>query len=145
DYEDLVYMSAKAKWDAVVTEIKDCVARNQPVLVGTVAIETSEHLSRLLEKAKVPHKVLNAKQHEREAIIIAQAGRPAAITIATNMAGRGVDILLGGNPAGLADDALRSQGVDRTTATPEQIEEATREAEEICARDKQKVVALGGL
>src|SRR5258708_12920334 len=87
DYEDLIYMNQKAKWDAVVNEIKTRSDAGQPILVGTVAIGTSERLSKMLEKAKVPHKVLNAKQHEREAIIIAQAGRPGPVTIATNMAG----------------------------------------------------------
>jgi preprotein translocase subunit SecA len=117
----------------------------RPVLVGTISIEKSEELAEKLERAGVEFKVLNAKQHEREAAIIAQAGRPSAVTIATNMAGRGVDILLGGNPAGLADDFLHEQGVDRTTATPEQIEAAVARANEICARDKQSVVGLGGL
>src|SRR3954469_3972479 len=112
DLEDLVYMNEKAKWDAVVQEIKTRSEAKQPILVGTVAIETSERLSKLLEKAKVPHKVLNAKQHEREAIIIAQAGRPGAVTIATNMAGRGVDILLGGNPDGLARENLRDKNIE---------------------------------
>src|SRR5208282_2594977 len=81
----------------IVEDIQDCVTREQPVLVGTTSIETSEFLAGLLQKDKIPHEVLNAKQHEREAHIVAQAGRPAAVTIATNMAGRGTDIVLGGN------------------------------------------------
>ncbi|MES0873853.1 preprotein translocase subunit SecA [Sinimarinibacterium thermocellulolyticum] len=97
DHGDLVYMTAKEKFDAVIKEIKDAHARQQPVLVGTASIETSELLSGLLKKEGVRHEVLNAKQHEREAEIIAQAGRPGAVTIATNMAGRGTDIVLGGN------------------------------------------------
>ncbi len=145
DFEDLVYMNEKAKWDAVVNEIKTRSEAGQPILVGTVAIETSERLSKLLDKAKVAHKVLNAKQHEREAIIIAQAGRPGAVTIATNMAGRGVDILLGGNPEGLAREKLRDQGIEITEATPEQWQAALAEAKAEVARDREIVVKAGGL
>jgi preprotein translocase subunit SecA len=145
DMSDFVFKSEDAKLNAVVEEIRELNQTGRPVLVGTVSIEKSELLAERLAKAKVHHDVLNAKQHEREAAIIAQAGRPSAVTIATNMAGRGVDILLGGNPAGLADDILKGQGVDRTTATEDQIEAATREANEICARDKELVVGLGGL
>jgi len=97
DELDLVYKTAREKYAAVVEDIRDCVARGQPALVGTTSIENSELLSELLQKAGIPHQVLNAKQHEREALIVAQAGRPGAITIATNMAGRGTDIVLGGN------------------------------------------------
>jgi len=97
DLGDLIYLTAKEKYDAIVEDIKDCYQRQQPVLVGTTSIEVSEYLSGLLNKDKIPHEVLNAKQHEREAEIVAQAGRPGAITIATNMAGRGTDIVLGGN------------------------------------------------
>jgi preprotein translocase subunit SecA len=97
DHGDLVYMTAKEKFDAVIKEIKDAHERHQPVLVGTASIETSELLSGLLKQAGIRHEVLNAKQHEREAEIVAQAGRPDAVTIATNMAGRGTDIVLGGN------------------------------------------------
>ncbi|MHB8624919.1 MAG: preprotein translocase subunit SecA [Aggregatilineales bacterium] len=145
DYEDLVYMTAKAKWDAVVAEIKERTSHGQPVLVGTVAIETSEHLSKLLEHVGVPHNVLNAKQHEREAITIAQAGRPSTVTIATNMAGRGVDILLGGNSDGLAREKLRHRDIELTEATPEQWEAALAEAKSEVARDREIVVAAGGL
>ncbi len=145
DHDDLVYMSQRAKWDAVVSEIKARSEANQPILVGTVAIETSERLSNLLNKAGVPHKVLNAKQHEREAIIIAQAGRSGAVTIATNMAGRGVDILLGGNPDGLAREMLRGQGIEITEATPEQWKVALDEAKAEVARDREIVLAAGGL
>ena len=96
DKQDLIYRSAEEKFEAVIEDIKDCVQRGQPALVGTASIETSELLSNLLTQAQIPHNVLNAKQHEREAHIIAQAGRPGTITIATNMAGRGTDIVLGG-------------------------------------------------
>ncbi|WP_122859855.1 preprotein translocase subunit SecA, partial [Pseudomonas viridiflava] len=97
DFNDLVYLTAEEKYAAIVTDIKACLAENRPVLVGTATIETSEHMSRLLNAEGIEHKVLNAKFHEKEAEIIAQAGRPGALTIATNMAGRGTDILLGGN------------------------------------------------
>jgi preprotein translocase subunit SecA len=97
DMADLVYLSKSEKFDAILDDIKDCCKRNQPALVGTASIETSEYLSRLLDKEKIPHQVLNAKQHEREAHVITQAGRPGTVTIATNMAGRGTDIVLGGN------------------------------------------------
>jgi preprotein translocase subunit SecA len=145
DRSDLIFKTEDAKFRAVVEEIRELTSNGRPVLVGTVSIEKSERLAQLLVRAGIKHDVLNAKQHEREAAIIAQAGRPGAVTIATNMAGRGVDILLGGNAAGLADEALHKQHVDRTTATPEQIEKATQDAEALCAVDKQRVVELGGL
>ncbi len=97
DHGDLVYLSAEEKFNAIAGDIRDCRARQQPVLVGTVSIEISEHLSQLLQKENIPHQVLNAKFHEKEAEIVAQAGSPSAVTIATNMAGRGTDIVLGGN------------------------------------------------
>ena len=97
DRADLIFLDQGQKFDAIVDDIRDCVERGQPVLVGTTSIETSELLSNKLKKKKVPHEVLNAKQHEREATIVAQAGQPGAVTIATNMAGRGTDIVLGGN------------------------------------------------
>src|SRR5207248_9277103 len=97
DELDLVYKTAREKFEAVIADIRDCHERGQPVLVGTTSIENSELISGLLAKAKLQHQVLNAKQHAREAQIIAQAGRPKMITIATNMAGRGTDIVLGGN------------------------------------------------
>jgi preprotein translocase subunit SecA len=99
DYADKVYVNNQEKFTAVIAEIRDCVERQQPVLVGTISIEISEHLSKLLTAEKIKHEVLNAKQHEREASIIAEAGRPSAVTIATNMAGRGTDIVLGGHLA----------------------------------------------
>src|ERR671914_1944962 len=97
DRLDQVYRTAKEKYHAVIKDIQECQARGQPVLVGTTSIENSELLSGLLTKEKLAHQVLNAKQHAREAEIVAQAGRPNMITIATNMAGRGTDIVLGGN------------------------------------------------
>jgi preprotein translocase subunit SecA len=145
DTSDYVFKSEDAKLNAVVEEIREMNESGRPVLVGTISIEKSEQLAARLSQAGVKHEVLNAKQHEREANIIAQAGRPGAVTIATNMAGRGVDILLGGNPAGLADDFLHEQGLDRTTADPEQVEAAVQRANEICSRDKISVVGLGGL
>ena len=112
DDNDLIYVNETSKWNAIVGAIQERNERKQPILVGTVAVETSERLSNYLNKAGIKHEVLNAKQHEKEAEIITQAGRPGAVTIATNMAGRGVDILLGGNPEGLARGALRRQGID---------------------------------
>jgi len=105
DHNDLVFLTIDEKYDAIVEDINDCRERGQPVLVGTASIESSERLSKELERRKIPHNVLNAKQHEREALVIAQAGRPGAVTIATNMAGRGTDIVLGGNWEAELDDA----------------------------------------
>src|SRR6185437_10592434 len=116
DAADFVYLTQNDKFKAIIEDIRDCVEREQPVLVGTTSIETSEFLSGLLKAEKIPHEVLNAKQHEREAQIVAQAGRPGGVTIATNMAGRGTDIVLGGSLeaelAGLPEgtsDAQREQ------------------------------------
>src|SRR3954454_6514258 len=115
DMSDFVYLTQSDKFKAIIEDIRDCVEREQPVLVGTTSIETSEFLAGLLQQEKIPHQVLNAKQHEREATIVAQAGRPGGITIATNMAGRGTDIVLGGNyqaelnAIGEVDDATREQ------------------------------------
>jgi preprotein translocase subunit SecA len=104
DEADLVYLTQADKFQAIIQDVKDCVKRGQPVLVGTASIEASEHLSQLLDKEKVPHQVLNAKFHEKEAHVIAEAGRPGVVTIATNMAGRGTDIVLGGSQAEDFDD-----------------------------------------
>jgi preprotein translocase subunit SecA len=145
DYEDSVYPTEDAKFRAVVGEIKDRQAKGQPVLVGTVAIETSERLSKLLKREGIEHQVLNAKQHEREAEIITQAGRPGTVTIATNMAGRGVDILLGGNPDGLAREILRQKGMEITQATAEEWEAARAQALVQCEGDKKLVLEQGGL
>jgi len=147
DHPDLVYKTEAAKFRAVVNEIEEAHKRGQPVLVGTTSIEKSEALAELLKRKGITAQVLNAKQHEREAGIIAQAGRLGAVTIATNMAGRGVDILLGGNPEGLAREELRRQGVDLTTLTPEAWEQTLARAREVCARDHEKIVRpeIGGL
>ncbi len=147
DFADAVYKSGQAKFRAVVREIEELHKQGQPVLVGTVAIETSEMLSDLLKRKGVPHNVLNAKQHEKEAGVIAQAGRPGAVTIATNMAGRGVDILLGGNPEGLARERLRKEGVDLAAIgedDPVWLAALARAKEEV-EGDRQKVIAAGGL
>ncbi|MEZ0343338.1 MAG: preprotein translocase subunit SecA [Caldimicrobium sp.] len=112
DYPDLVFRTYKEKLEKVVEEIEENYKKGRPVLVGTISIEKSELLSKMLKKRKIPHQVLNAKHHEKEAQIIAQAGRSHAVTIATNMAGRGVDILLGGNPEGLAKAQLEAEGYD---------------------------------
>ena len=145
DHGDLVFKTERAKFAAVVEEIEELYKSRRPVLVGTTSIEKSEQLSALLQRRGIPHQVLNAKHHEREAAIIAQAGRPATVTIATNMAGRGVDILLGGNPAGLVDEFLKKQGIRPEEATEEQRARARALAEEECARAREEVVALGGL
>jgi preprotein translocase subunit SecA len=145
DRDDLIYATEAAKFRAIIQEVKQRHESGQPVLIGTVAIETSERLSKELKKAGVPHEVLNAKQHEREAVIIAQAGRPGAVTIATNMAGRGVDILLGGNPEGLAREKLRRQGIEVTEATPEQWQAALAEATAEIKADRARVLEAGGL
>jgi preprotein translocase subunit SecA len=145
DYRDMVFATERAKWQAVLDEIEELYRNGRPVLVGTVAIETSEHLSRLLNRRGIGHQVLNAKHHEREATIIAQAGRSGTVTLATNMAGRGVDILLGGSPEGIARELLRKEEVELTAATPEQWERALAEAQAQCAQDREKVLAVGGL
>ena len=145
DGNDLIYVNEKAKWNAIVAAIRERNERGQPILVGTVAVETSERLSSYLNKANIGHEVLNAKQHEKEAEIITQAGRPAAVTIATNMAGRGVDILLGGNPEGLARQALRRRGIDLTEASEAQWRQALADAQTRVERDRQLVLTAGGL
>jgi preprotein translocase subunit SecA len=133
DLGDLVYLTVKEKYDAILEDIQDCVQRGQPVLVGTTSIENSEYLSSLLAKAGVEHQVLNAKHHEQEAHIVAEAGRPRAVTIATNMAGRGTDIVLGGN---LDEEIAR-----RNLTEPAEIEQARAEWE----KRHEAVVAAGGL
>ncbi|WP_022852624.1 preprotein translocase subunit SecA [Thermodesulfatator atlanticus] len=166
DHPDVVYRTEREKFNAVVEEIVELHKQGRPVLVGTTSIEKSETLSRLLTKKKIPHQVLNAKYHEKEAAIIAQAGRSGAVTIATNMAGRGVDILLGGNPEGLAKEALQEegfdlesidqaawnealqmarQGEDPTKKYPERWAEILYEKVKECKEDYERVKALGGL
>src|SRR5215813_13019431 len=119
NHADVVYKTEREKFDAVSNEIAECHAKGQPVLVGTVSIEKSERLSKLLKRRGIPHQVLNAKYHEREAEIVAQAGREGSVTIATNMAGRGTDILLGGNPDFLGKSILSKKGLDPATAPAE--------------------------
>ena len=140
DQADVIYKTEKEKFKAAIDDIVTRYETGQPVLVGTISIEKSEVLSELLKKRGVPHNVLNAKQHDREAEIVAQAGRKGAVTIATNMAGRGTDIVLGGNPEMMAK---------REAATAEDVEAAYTQAlasyRELCAREKQEVLERGGL
>ncbi|NLT72906.1 MAG: preprotein translocase subunit SecA [Chloroflexi bacterium] len=145
DHPDVIYKTPEIKFRKVVEEIQTCHERQQPVLVGTLAIETSEMISEMLRRRGIPHEVLNAKLHEREALIIAQAGQPGAVTIATNMAGRGVDILLGGNPEGLARDALRRQGHDLQSLEPGLWEAALAEAKSQVEANRRIVREAGGL
>src|SRR5687767_3694648 len=145
DYSDVIYRTLPEKWDAVVEEIKDCHDRGQPTLVGTVSVENSELIARRLQRDGVPHNVLNAKFHEREAEIVAQAGRKGAVTIATNMAGRGTDILLGGNPDFMAREFLKKEEVDPDEATDDQWNTAFARAKRIVEDEHKEVVGLGGL
>ena len=146
DWPDLIFKTEEAKFRAVVEDLVERYESGQPVLVGTASVEKSELLSRLLDKQGIPHNVLNAKVHDREAMVVAQAGRLHAITVSTNMAGRGVDILLGGNPEGLARDALLGEGLD-----PDAPEAATRyqallsQFQSSCSFEAEQVRALGGL
>ncbi|HEY4035074.1 MAG TPA: preprotein translocase subunit SecA [Ktedonobacteraceae bacterium] len=170
DLSDLIYRSQEAKFRAVVQEIKELYETRQPVLVGTTSVEISEYLSRMLELVGIPHNVLNAKYHEHEAHIVSQAGRSGAVTIATNMAGRGTDILLGGNPEGFQEILLRkhAERIDYIRDMPEQTDNERAEKEEViqeyianmtdqekdelfqqkireCKEDHERVVELGGL
>ena len=158
DEDDLIYRTVEAKFNAVADDVAERNAKGQPCLIGTVSIESSEKLSRLLDKRGIKHETLNAKNHEREAHIIAQAGRVGAVTIATNMAGRGTDILLGGNPDVLADDVLRAQGFDPELKEDAETEEgeacapsvddraaALAVAQRTCADEHDRVIAAGGL
>jgi preprotein translocase subunit SecA len=148
DQPDVVYQTAPGKFEACVEDIVDRHANGQPVLVGTTSVEKSEILSRMLKRSGVPHEVLNAKYHEREAAIIAQAGRKGAVTVATNMAGRGTDIMLGGNPEFIADAELHQRGLSPVD-TPEDYEaawpEAVEKARRAVAAEHEEVVAVGGL
>jgi preprotein translocase subunit SecA len=145
DHDDLVYQTIEYKFDAVANDVAERHAAGQPCLVGTVTVESSERLSRILDKRGIRHQVLNAKYHEREAQIVAQAGRKGAVTIATNMAGRGTDILLGGNPDFLAQDLLRERGTDPEEATEEERASAMAKAREICKSEREHVIKAGGL
>ena len=144
DESDLVFKTQKAKFQAAAEEIIELHEQQRPVLVGTVSIEISEYLSELLRRKGVEHQVLNAKFHEQEAGIITQAGRVGAVTIATNMAGRGTDILLGGNPEGLALRVAQAKGID-PEAQAEEFEAILTQTREQCAEEHEQVVALGGL
>lgn len=139
DEDDEVYLNEHDKWEAICKEIAECHQKGQPILVGTVSIEKSEHLSALLTKKGIRHEVLNAKNHAREALIIAEAGAEGAVTIATNMAGRGTDIKLGGNPE------FRARKRAGTTATEEQFNAALEIEKEKWLKDYEKVKNLGGL
>lgn len=140
DNEDIVYATEEVKYDAIVEKIKEIHKTGQPILVGTTSVEKSEIISDRLKKAGIPHNVLNAKNHEQEAMIIAQAGHSDSVTIATNMAGRGTDIVLGGNP-----DDLYNPDPDAEEETPEQIKAKKERLKCACEVDKQKVLELGGL
>ena len=148
DNADLVYRTEEAKYDAVVEDIRERHEKGQPILVGTVSVEKSEHLSQKLKKLGVPHSVLNAKQHADEAKVVAVAGHKGAVTVATNMAGRGTDIMLGGSVEFLADQELRGRGLD-PVESPEDYEAAWPAAldkvKEQVARDHDEVRDLGGL
>jgi preprotein translocase subunit SecA len=145
DNPDVIYRTLPEKWDAVVEEIKDLHEKGQPVLVGTVSVENSELISRRLQRVSVPHNVLNAKYHEREAEIVAQAGRKGMVTIATNMAGRGTDILLGGNPDFMAREFLKEQEIDPDEVTESQWQQEYLKARRIVDAEHKEVVSLGGL
>ncbi len=145
DHSDVIYRTVPEKWNAVVEEIRRSHEKGQPVLVGTVSVENSEVVAKLLEKEGIPHNVLNAKHHEREAEIVAQAGRKGAVTIATNMAGRGTDIILGGNPDFLAKDYLRRQEINPDEATAEQFKAELTKAKEISKAEHEEVIEAGGL
>ena len=144
DFADVIYRTQREKYKAVVEEIKDCYQRGQPVLVGTISIENSEKLSQMLKPEKIPHQVLNAKYHEMEANIIAQAGRYRTVTISTNMAGRGTDIMLGGNPEGLAREEARRRKLDPAT-DPEGWKKILEEMRALTVQEYQKVIEAGGL
>jgi preprotein translocase subunit SecA len=145
EHPDVIYRTEREKYSAVVNEIKDLHEKGQPVLVGTISIEKSEKLSVLLKRQGIPHVVLNAKYHAKEAEIVAQAGRKNAVTIATNMAGRGTDILLGGNPDALTLQSLREKGSDAAAMPKEDYDRIKQHCIDICQKEHNDVVSLGGL
>jgi preprotein translocase subunit SecA len=145
DMSDLIYRTLPEKWEAIAEEVKERHEKGQPVLVGTVSVENSERISAQLTKMGIKHNVLNAKYHDREAEIVAQAGRKGAVTIATNMAGRGTDILLGGNLEFLAKESLKHQEINPDEATPEQLKAEEEKIKPVVQAEHEEVVALGGL
>ncbi len=161
DHHDRVYKNENGKFSAVIAQVEECHQKGQPILVGTISIEKSERLSALLKKKGIPHQVLNAKQHDKEAHIVAQAGRKGAVTISTNMAGRGTDILLGGNPEIMALDKMRKDGVEEALVAEANLHNHTEDAQILEARamfdrlyaefkketdkEHEEVVAAGGL
>src|SRR4051812_23496427 len=145
DEADLVFRNEQGKFNALIDEIVEMQEAGRPVLVGTVSVEKSEILSTMLKRRGVKHETLNAKFHEKESGIVAQAGRTEAITIATNMAGRGTDILLGGNPAGLASDILHQRGLNPAEVDKDTYDAALAEAKAVTDADHERVVAAGGL
>lgn len=144
DEPDMVYNTKREKYDAAVAEIAKVHATGRPILVGTASVDTSELLSRMLKAQHIPHQVLNARHHEQESAIVAQAGRLGAVTVATNMAGRGTDIVLGGNPDFLAREALVEEGLD-PVKDHERLSQLKEEFATQCAEEKKKVLDLGGL
>ncbi|MEJ7753919.1 MAG: preprotein translocase subunit SecA [Candidatus Limnocylindrales bacterium] len=145
DEPDLVFRTENAKFEALIDEIQEAAEAGRPVLVGTVSVEKSEILADMLRRRGVKHEVLNAKFHEKEAPIVAQAGRTSVVTISTNMAGRGTDIKLGGDPAGIASTNLHRKGINPAEAAPEIYHQALADAQRETAEDHERVVAAGGL
>jgi preprotein translocase subunit SecA len=145
EHPDVIYRTEREKFNAVVAEIKELYELRRPVLVGTISIEKSEKLSTLLKRQSIPHVVLNAKYHAKEAEIVAQAGRLGAVTIATNMAGRGTDILLGGNPESLSVQAMREKNIDPLAAPKPELDRIKAQCVDLCAKEHEGVVKLGGL
>ena len=145
DDPDLVFRNENGKFMALIDEIVDMHEAGRPVLVGTISVEKSERLAEMLKRRGIQHEVLNAKFHEKEAPIVAQAGRTGAVTIATNMAGRGTDILLGGNPAGLASEMLHRKGLNPAEVDKATYDAALADAKRVCDEDHERVVAAGGL
>ncbi len=146
DHRDVVYLTAAGKWGAVIEDVANRHASGQPVLLGTASVATSELVSAKLTEAGIEHQVLNARRLDHEAAVVAQAGRLGAVTVSTNMAGRGVDILLGGNKAQLAADALAAEGLDdHTLDGRRRLAELEAEFEAVCEREREQVLALGGL